>query len=158
MRLWDAATGRLLRTLEGHSDEVRALVYSPDGRTLASCGGELKLWDPATGALRRTLKWGVPVNAAAFSPDGKTLATGSADHTARLWDPETGLLLRSLKEHRCSRVTWVAFSLTGPAQFIPLGFYSESLWIFVGIYQLVFTIIAAIVGAAPYGEKPASHA
>jgi hypothetical protein len=51
-------------------------------------------------------------------------------------------------------VTWVAFSLAGPAQFIPLGLYSESLWIYVGIYQLVFTIIAAIVGAAPYSEKP----
>ena len=53
-------------------------------------------------------------------------------------------------------VTWVAFSLTGPAQFIPLGFYSVSLWAFVGIYQLVFTIIAAIVGAAPYSEKSAA--
>jgi len=53
-------------------------------------------------------------------------------------------------------VTWVAFSLAGPAQFIPLGFYSEALWIYVGIYQLVFTIIAAIVGAAPYSEKSAA--
>jgi hypothetical protein len=50
-------------------------------------------------------------------------------------------------------VTWVAFSLTGPAQFIPLGFYSESLWITVALYQLVFTIIAAIMGAAPYSER-----
>jgi hypothetical protein len=55
-------------------------------------------------------------------------------------------------------VAWVAYSLTGPAQFIPLGFYSESLWISVGLYQLVFSIIAAIVGAAPYQERSASHA
>jgi len=54
-------------------------------------------------------------------------------------------------------VTWVAFSLTGPAQFIPLGFYSTTLWFSVAIYQLVFTIIAAIMGAAPYGERAASH-
>lgn len=55
-------------------------------------------------------------------------------------------------------VTWVAFTLAGPAQFIPLGFYSEALWIYVGIYQLVFTIMAAIAGAAPYGDKAAgSH-
>jgi len=54
-------------------------------------------------------------------------------------------------------VTWVAFSLTGPAQFIPLGFYSTTLWFTVAIYQLVFTIIAAIMGAAPYSEKAASH-
>ena len=55
-------------------------------------------------------------------------------------------------------VAWVAFSLTGPAQFIPLGFYSERLWFTVAIYQLVFSIVAAIAGAAPYGEKAApSH-
>lgn len=54
-------------------------------------------------------------------------------------------------------VAWVAFSLTGPAQFIPLGFYSESLWISVALYQLVFSIVAAISGAAPYGERAAAH-
>jgi hypothetical protein len=53
-------------------------------------------------------------------------------------------------------VTWVAFSLTGPAQFIPLGFYSTMLWFSVAVYQLVFTIIAAIVGAAPYAGKGAA--
>jgi hypothetical protein len=50
-------------------------------------------------------------------------------------------------------VTWVTFSLTGPAQFIPIGFYSAMLWFSVAVYQLVFTIIAAIVGAAPYSER-----
>lgn len=55
-------------------------------------------------------------------------------------------------------VAWVAYSLTGPAQFIPLGFYSDSLWISVGLYQLVFSIIAAIVGAAPYKEGGTAHA
>ena len=55
-------------------------------------------------------------------------------------------------------VAWVAYSLTGPAQFIPLGYYSESLWISVGRYQLVFSIIAAIVGAAPYQGRSAAHA
>jgi len=54
-------------------------------------------------------------------------------------------------------VAWVAFSLTAPAQFIPLGFYSESLWISVALYQLVFSIVAAISGAAPYGESAAAH-
>jgi len=53
-------------------------------------------------------------------------------------------------------VTWVAFSLTAPAQFIPIGFYSTMLWFSVAVYQLVFTIIAAIVGAAPYSGKAAA--
>jgi hypothetical protein len=49
-------------------------------------------------------------------------------------------------------VAWIAFSVTGPAQFIPLGFYSHALWIKVGAFQLVTSIIAAIAGAALYRD------
>ena len=49
-------------------------------------------------------------------------------------------------------VAWIAFSVTGPAQFIPLGFYSHALWIKVGAFQLLTSIIAAIAGAALYKE------
>lgn len=49
-------------------------------------------------------------------------------------------------------VAWIAFSLTGPAQFIPLGFYSNALWIKVGAFQLVTSIVAAIAGAALYKD------
>ena len=53
---------------------------------------------------------------------------------------------------------WVAFSLTGPAQFIPLRFYSNALWIKVTAFQLVTSIGAAIAGAALYKDavKPAA--
>jgi hypothetical protein len=47
---------------------------------------------------------------------------------------------------------WIAFSLTGPVQFIPLGFFSVSLWIKAGAFQLVTSIIAALAGAAAYKE------
>ena len=49
-------------------------------------------------------------------------------------------------------VAWVAYSFTGPVQFIPLGFFSEELWVSAGAYQLVASIIAAIAGAAVYRE------
>ena len=49
-------------------------------------------------------------------------------------------------------VAWLAFSLTGPAQFIPLNFYSNALWMKVGAFQLVTSIIAAIAGAAIYKD------
>jgi hypothetical protein len=49
-------------------------------------------------------------------------------------------------------VTWLAFSVTGPAQFIPLGFYSHELWIKVAAFQLVTSVIATIAGAAIYRE------
>jgi hypothetical protein len=47
---------------------------------------------------------------------------------------------------------WIAFSLTGPAQFIPLGFYSNALWMKVGAFQLVTSIVAAIAAAALYKD------
>lgn len=49
---------------------------------------------------------------------------------------------------------WAAFSITGPAQFIPLGFFSNALWVKVAAFQLVTSILAAIAGAAPYREAP----
>jgi hypothetical protein len=52
--------------------------------------------------------------------------------------------------------SWVAFSLTGPAQFIPLGFFSTALWMKVGAMHLVTSIVSTIVGAAMYKDGPRS--
>jgi hypothetical protein len=49
-------------------------------------------------------------------------------------------------------VAWIAYSLTGPAQFIPLGFYSHALWMKVGVFQLITSIVAAIAGAFLYRD------
>lgn len=54
--------------------------------------------------------------------------------------------------------SWIAFSLTGPAQFIPLGFFSNALWMKVGAMHLVTSIVSTIVGAAMYKDaaRPAT--
>jgi hypothetical protein len=49
-------------------------------------------------------------------------------------------------------VGWIGFSLTGPAQFIPLGFFSNALWLKVGAFHLVTSIVATVVGAALYKD------
>lgn len=49
-------------------------------------------------------------------------------------------------------VAWIAFSIAGPAQFIPLGFFSNALWIKVAAFQLVTSILATLAGAALYRE------
>src|SRR5215207_3088749 len=51
-------------------------------------------------------------------------------------------------------IGWIAFSLTGPAQFIPLGFFSNALWLKLGAIHLVTSIVATLAGAALYKSAP----
>jgi WD40 repeat protein len=73
--------------LSGHSTGLRAVVYSPDGRTLASVGSDsIRLWDPSRRTPGQVLGRSGGVNVA-FSPDGRTLAAGSdQDPNIALWD------------------------------------------------------------------------
>jgi WD40 repeat protein len=94
--LWLAASSplspqqpKLRDTLKGHTEFVRSVAYSPDGKTLASGSGDqtIKLWDMVTGKEQATLKGHTElVLSVAFSPDSKTLASGSGDQTIKLWD------------------------------------------------------------------------
>ena len=102
VRVWDAATGALVRRLEGHTGWVRAVAVAPDGAWVVSGGddGTVRLWDAATGALVRTLEGHTGgVLAVAVAPDGAWVVSGGADGTVRLWDAATGALVRRLEGH-----------------------------------------------------------
>jgi uncharacterized protein with WD repeat/tRNA A-37 threonylcarbamoyl transferase component Bud32 len=105
----------LKQTLGGHNDSVIPVLFSPDGKLLASGSMDktIKLWDAQTGALKQTLTGhGNGVHALAFSPDGKVLASGSDDKTIKLWDVQSGALRQTLTGHN-SAIHAVAFSPDG---------------------------------------------
>ncbi|MGQ9928158.1 MAG: protein kinase domain-containing protein [Chloroflexaceae bacterium] len=91
------------RTLSGHTGDISALAFSPDGQLLASGAQderEVILWNLATGQEVRRLRghdgW---IRSLAFSPDGRILASGSTDTTIILWDVASGRRLRALEGH-----------------------------------------------------------
>ncbi|HEX5746118.1 MAG TPA: pentapeptide repeat-containing protein [Archangium sp.] len=114
LRLWDVATGTVLRILEGHEESVTDLAFSGDGKLLASASRDwtAMLWSVEQGQSLQELEGhAAPVREVSFSPDGKLLASASEDRTVRLWSVEQGQLLRVLMH--TGHVNGVAFSPDG---------------------------------------------
>jgi WD40 repeat protein len=117
-RLWDAATGRLLSKLEGHTNPVHAVCFADRDRSLITGAWDntIRVWDVGSGKLSRTLKeansGNMPVSVLAVSSDGKRLASGGLDNLVRIWDLKSGDLLRRVEGHTAA-VMCLAFSPDG---------------------------------------------
>ena len=113
LKLWEVATGRCVRTLEGHTNRVTSVSISGDGRLALSGSGDktLKLWDVGTGRCVRTFvghaDW---VQSVCLGPDGRLALSGSSDKTVKLWDVVTGQCLRTFDVH----TQWVGSVILSP--------------------------------------------
>ncbi len=105
VRLWDLATGKALKILQGHTEPIHAIAISPSGKTLVSAGSDktIRLWHVESGRLLHTLtahtKW---VNALAATADGLMFVSAGDDKTLKRWNLEGGSLLQSWTGHPSS--------------------------------------------------------
>jgi len=96
--LWEVPDGKLHFILKGHTDNINALAFTPNGHMLASGSddGTIRLWDASTGTEMLSLS-SEKIQKLAFSENRKMLAGVSKDGTIHLWDIATGKQLSSLK-------------------------------------------------------------
>jgi WD40 repeat protein len=115
MRIWDATSGKGVRTLKGHTHQVRDVMFSPDGTRLATAGWDqtVKIWDATTSSEARILRGHTRgVFSLTIRSDGMRCASGSDDRTVKVWDTRTGQVIHTLVGHT-SLVTSLAFSPDG---------------------------------------------
>jgi len=115
IEVWNVFTGEHKITLQGHSDWIECLAFSPNENILASGSADssLKIWNIDSGELVKNLEghcdwiWSLD-----FAPDGKTLASGSYDKTLKIWNIQTGECIQTLEEH-ISGLRSICFSPDG---------------------------------------------
>ncbi len=108
VKIWEADTGKMILSIQ-HDAGVEAVVWSPDGKQIASAtrSQRIRIWDANTGqevlALRGHTGW---VTSVAWSHDGKRLASGGTDHTVKVWDACADQRTLTLDHTEAKRVTW----------------------------------------------------
>jgi WD40 repeat protein len=121
VKIWDARTGELRKTIGGFAERVVCLAFSPDSKQLACGGGpptqegELKILEVESGKVALTITDKLhsdTVFGVAFSPDGKRLAGCGADKFVKVWELPSGKFLKSFEGHT-HHVMGVGFSADG---------------------------------------------
>jgi YD repeat-containing protein len=115
VKVWDAVSSHETVRLRGHTDEVRALSFSPDGQWLASASKDrtIRVWNPQTDETIQTLHGNQGgIEALACDGHGRLLAAASTDGTVTIWNLEQGKCSALLRGHS-GPVSAVALSADG---------------------------------------------
>ncbi len=113
--LWDVHEGIPVKEMYGHEATVFDIVFSPDGRRIASTGwgGEIRLWHADEGNVALTIQSGQnSISGLDYSSDGRWIASAGRDHSIKVWNGATGRLRHDLRGHT-EEARGVAFSPDG---------------------------------------------
>jgi RNA polymerase sigma factor (sigma-70 family) len=103
IKLWNAQTGKLVRTLEFGEVGPISFAFSPDSKMFViGCqkdgnAGQVQWWDAQTWKMKRAFDQDECVASVMFSANGKMLASASYKDSIQLWDAQKGEPVRSLK-------------------------------------------------------------
>ena len=114
IKVWDAHTGDLLKTINDHNSIVYCVEFSPNGEQFASCSADstIKIWDSKTLALINTLKNNGPLKSISYHSSGNYIAGSGTGSLIYIWELSTGEVIRILEGHTAS-VRKVKFSPVG---------------------------------------------
>jgi WD40 repeat protein len=124
LKVWDVASGRLLRSLNGQEADVESIVFSPDGKYVLSSGlGKPALWDFASGKLLHEFD---AFARAVFNPNGQTVLSGHyVQNVVSAWNLKSGRKDGDLASNVTAR--YFAFSPDGARLF---GAYNSRVIVF----------------------------
>lgn len=101
--VWERASGKLIHTLEGHTDTVCSCAITGDFVVSGSHDRTLRLWDARRGELLHVFEGHTDsVSCCAVDAEGRWIVSGSWDRTLRVWDLRSRLLLGVLEGHAAS--------------------------------------------------------
>ena len=135
-QIWDAETGTLLQTLEGHSGHVKIASFSKDSTHVitGSNDGTVRIWDSETGLTLRTLNGdGSAIQSAnVFSGFQKVIAVTSLG-SLFIWDLETSAVIHA--ERTTSTITPTSISGDGKTVLVSRHYLAIKLWNLKGIFR-----------------------
>ena len=122
--LWDASTGRLINTLNGHLDELMGAAFSSNGDRILTYSRDntARVWSAESGVLLNTLTANGTIYSGIFIASDSRLITTSEDGALRIWSSANGLLLQELK----GSAKWVHVCTFSPnGKFLATASYDE---------------------------------